>query len=253
MISVEDASVEYKTPGRAPYQALGNVKVQIRDGEFFCLVGPSGCGKTTLLNLLAGFIAPTGGAIVVDGVQVRGPSPTRGVVFQSDTALFDWLSVEDNVAYGPRAQHVPRSSLQPKVKEVLKLVGLESHGQKLPRELSGGMRQRVQLARVWVNEPPILLMDEPFGALDALTRLRLQSELERIWQIKKQTVVFITHDIDEAIRLGDRIAVMTPGPGGTIKEIVENGLPRPRGEMSTEFVRLFNHLQRSLGVDENAD
>lgn len=195
------------------YLALRDVQLEVRDGEFFCLLGPSGCGKTSLLNLIAGFVQPTAGHVDIRGHAVTRPDKDRGVVFQSDRALFDWLTVEENVSFGPRMRGVPQADWRGPVEEMLKLVGLADHRTKLPRELSGGMKQRVQIARVLANGPDILLMDEPFAALDAYTRAVMQREVTRIWEAARRTVVFVTHDIAEAIWLADRIGIMTRGPG----------------------------------------
>lgn len=237
------------TGGRPDYQALKGVDLELREGEFMCLLGPSGCGKTTLLNLVAGFLAPTEGSVAVTGQPVRGPSRDRGVVFQSDRALFDWLTVEENVSFGPRAEGMARSGWQPKVDELLKLVGLDGHRRKLPRELSGGMKQRVQIARVLANDPKILLMDEPFAALDAYTRGVMQREVARIWETRRRTVMFVTHDITEAIWLADRIGIMTRGPGSFIREIIEVDLPRPRAQMNDDFAALFNRLSAAINAE----
>lgn len=231
------------------YQALREVELDVRDGEFFCLLGPSGCGKTSLLNVIAGFVMPTGGQIDIHGKPVTRPDKDRGVVFQSDRALFDWLTVEENVSFGPRMRGVPESQWRQPVNDMLKLVGLADHRAKLPRELSGGMKQRVQIARVLANSPDILLMDEPFAALDAHTRGVMQREITRIWNALRRTVVFVTHDIAEAIWLADRIGIMTRGPGSFIREIHEVDLARPRGRMTEGFIELFNRLSEAIDAE----
>ncbi|WP_406858028.1 ABC transporter ATP-binding protein [Alsobacter sp. KACC 23698] len=233
-----------------PYAALRNVQLEVTPGEFFCLLGPSGCGKTSLLNLVAGFVMPTSGTVAINGEAVDRPAKERGVVFQSDRALFDWLTVEENVTFGPRMRGVPEQAWRPVVDEMLKLVGLWDHREKLPRQLSGGMKQRVQIARVLANEPDILLMDEPFAALDAYTRSHLQREVTRIWMAHRRTVLFVTHDITEAIWLADRIGIMTRGPGSRIREIIPVDLPRPRERMTAGFIELFNRL--SVAIDAEA-
>lgn len=229
-------------PGAMPYIAVKDVDLNIREGEFLCLVGPSGCGKTTILNIIAGFEAPTTGQVLVRGCPVNGPGADRGVIFQSDVALFSWLTVKENVAFGLRIRNVPQTSIESIVEQSLLLVGLADYQHNFPDELSGGMKQRVQIARVLANDPCILLMDEPFAALDAQTRRHMQQELSRIWSDTRKTILFITHDISEAITLGDRIAVMTRGPCARIKSEIEVDLPRPRIRLSDEFVRLFNLL-----------
>ena len=231
------------------YLALRGVDLDIRDGEFFCLLGPSGCGKTSLLNLIAGFVTPTGGRVECRGAAVQHPDKERGVVFQSDRALFDWLTVEENVSFGPRMRGVPRAQWGGVVDDMLRLVGLADHRGKLPRELSGGMKQRVQIARVLANSPDILLMDEPFAALDAYTRGVMQKEVSRIWDTTRRTVVFVTHDIAEAIWLADRIGIMTRGPGSHIRQVFEVDLPRPRERMTTGFVDLFNRLSEAIDAE----
>lgn len=243
---VELISVNKTFPGNrrtgGDYCALNDANLQIKKGEFFCLLGPSGCGKTTLLNLIAGFEAATSGAVLVEGQAVTGPAPERGVIFQTDRALFEWLTVAQNVGFGPSVRGISDLQRNQRVEEYLKLVGLADHHAKLPRELSGGMKQRVQIARALANEPEILLMDEPFAALDAYTRGHMQREIVRIWQATRKTVLFVSHDIAEALWLADRVGIMSRGPGSRVGAIVEITLPRPRAKMTTEFVELFNQL-----------
>ncbi len=246
-IEVIGLHMEFRRDGLSePFVALERVDLEVREGEFFCLLGPSGCGKTTLLSLIAGFERPTSGEIRVFGKAVEGPGADRGVVFQSDQALFEWLTVEENVEFGLRMRGIPRQERRAIVERNLALVGLAAHRHKFPHELSGGMKQRVQIARVLANDPEILLMDEPFAALDAQTRRRMQQELTRIWSKARKTVVFITHDIAEAITLGDRIGVMTHGPAARVKRIVPVDLPRPRDHLTEDFVRLFNELHDEI-------
>jgi NitT/TauT family transport system ATP-binding protein len=230
-------------------RVLNNVSMQCRDGEFFSLLGPSGCGKTTVLRLLAGFEQPSSGEVRANGQTLRGPGVDRGVVFQGDDSLFNWLTAVDNVTFGPRVRGLPLAEHRRLTDTYMDLVGLKGHGSKFPSELSGGMRQRIQIARVLANNPKILLMDEPFGALDAQTRNELQDELVRIWAETQKTVVFITHDIAEAILLSDRIGVMTSGPGATIREIVPVDIPRPRLRSSVEFGTLYERINAII-VDE---
>ena len=192
--------------------ALGPVDLTIEPGEFVTIVGPSGCGKSTLLSLLAGFFTPTGGAITVDGAPVTGPDPQRGLVFQQPN-LYPWYSVRDNVALGPRLQGVKKAERRQIADEHLRLVGLADFADARPYELSGGMQQRAQIARVLANDPQLMLLDEPFGALDAMTRERLQHELHTIWRGSGKSAVFITHSVDEAVFLGTRVLVMSPRPG----------------------------------------
>ncbi len=206
--------------------ALQDVTFTVNDGEFVALLGPSGCGKSTVLNLLAGFETPTQGTVRIDGTEIASPGPDRGVVFQ-EAALFPWLNVWQNVTFGPQVQGTPRSTFEPLTRDMLRLVGLEFFADSLPVQLSGGMRQRVGLARVLVMQPRALLMDEPFGALDAQTRLQMQQLLLDVWQSRRTSVLFVTHDIDEAILLADRVLVMSARPG-RIARTIPITLPRPR-------------------------
>jgi NitT/TauT family transport system ATP-binding protein len=222
--------------------ALDGVDLEIGDDEFLTVLGPSGCGKTMLLNIVAGFEEATGGEVRVDGETIRKPGPDRGVVFQ-EYALFPWLTVEQNIEFGLRERGVPKAKRRARVRQQITSVGLSGFGRRYPQELSGGMRQRVALARVLVNDPKILLMDEPFAALDAQTRSIMQQELLRVWSAERRTAIFITHNIEEAILLGDRVVVMTARPG-RIKDIVAVGLPRPRDVTSAEF----NEIRRHIGV-----
>ncbi len=220
--------------------ALKDVSLDIASGEFVCLLGPSGCGKSTLLNAIAGFVTPTSGGISVEGRPVTQPGPDRGMVFQ-EYALFPWMTVEKNIAFGLELKGVGRSQISAKVEELLDILRLREFRKRYPKDLSGGMRQRVAIARVLALDPPIMLMDEPFGALDALTRRSLQDELLRIWQTLQKTIVFVTHSIDEAIYLGSRIVVMSYRPG-TVKRDVTVSLPRPRDTSDPEFNRLKREL-----------
>jgi NitT/TauT family transport system ATP-binding protein len=208
--------------------ALRDISLRVRPGEFLAIVGPSGCGKTTLINMIAGFVKPISGTVKVRGVEVHGPGADRAMVFQ-DYALLPWRTVERNVEFAMenRRGRVPKPERRSRIDRALELVGLVGFERSYPHELSGGMRQRVGIARALVGEPEILLMDEPFGAVDAMTREAMQSELEKIIAKTRQTVVFITHSIDEAITLGDRIIVVSNRPG-TIREIIDVDLPRPR-------------------------
>jgi NitT/TauT family transport system ATP-binding protein len=198
-------------------KVLENISVSVPRGEFLCILGPSGCGKTTLLNILAGFEAATRGAVCYDERPIAGPGMDRAVIFQDvSNALFPWLTAIENVEYGNRMRGYPRSERRLQATAYLRIVGLEKDAGKFPFELSGGMKQRVQIARALANEPDVLLMDEPFAALDAINKTILQEELSRIWRETKKTIVFITHDIAEALRLATRIVVMSRGPGATV-------------------------------------
>lgn len=231
------------------FVAVEDVSLEIAPGEFVCLLGPSGCGKSTILNAVAGFVPAARGQVLVDGRPVTGPDVSRGMVFQSSEALFDWLRVRENVEFGPRMRGVDRPRRRELVDYYVQLVGLAFAADKFPRELSGGMKQRVQIARVLANEPAVVLMDEPFGALDAQTREVMQHELERIWLETRPTIVFVTHDIGEAILLGDRIVTMTAGPAGRIKAEYRVDAPRPRDETAPEAIALQRRLREDIGVE----
>ncbi len=213
--------------------ALADVELDVAEREFVCLLGPSGCGKSTLLNIVAGFLSPTTGTVRVDGRPVTGPAPERGVVFQ-EYALFPWLTVTGNVEFGPVMQGRPAAERREVVARYLDLVGLRAHAHKFPAQLSGGMKQRVAIARALANTPAIVLMDEPFGALDAQTRETLQDELSRIQHLEHKTIVFVTHSIREAVYLADRIVVMTSVPG-RVKQIFTVKLPEVRDRFAPEF------------------
>jgi len=224
------------------WEAVRDFSLTLAEGEFFCLLGTSGCGKTTVLNMVAGFDAPTSGRILLDGKPVTRPGADRGVVFQGHDSLYDWLTAEGNIGFGPRLRGVAKAERRSAAQKFLNLVGLTGQGAKHPSELSGGMKQRIQIARALANDPRILLMDEPFGALDAMTRAVLQGELSRIWAETKKTVLFITHDIEEACALATRIGVMKRGPGGTLKAVVPVALPFPRERTSDGFMAVFRQV-----------
>jgi ABC-type nitrate/sulfonate/bicarbonate transport system ATPase subunit len=219
--------------------ALDDISLTINDGEFFCLLGDSGCGKSTLLEMLAGFEFPTRGDIVVDGQQVREPSHKRGVIFQG-SSLLPWLSARDNIAIGLQIRGVGDSKSR-NVSDLISMMGLVDFESHLPCQLSGGMAQRVSIARALVNEPDVLLLDEPFSALDSFTRKRLQGELVRLWVQKRFTAIFVTHDINEAVMLGTRVALMTPRPG-RVAAVFQLPLTYPRDSTSTEFFRISSMI-----------
>jgi NitT/TauT family transport system ATP-binding protein len=223
--------------------ALGSVDLDIADNEFVTVVGPSGCGKSTLLNILAGLEEPTSGDALVEGRHVEGPGPERGVIFQQ-YALFPWLTVRQNVEFGLRTARVGKEERRRRADHYLELVGLKAFADALPKTLSGGMKQRCAIARAYAADPAILLMDEPFGAVDALTRVKLQEQLLDTWSAERRTVLFITHDVDEAVFLANRVIVMAAKPG-RIQEIVDVDLPYPRTEdlrLSPEFTALRNRV-----------
>jgi ABC-type nitrate/sulfonate/bicarbonate transport system ATPase subunit len=225
-------------------EALRDISITIEKGEFVCLLGASGCGKSTLLRIIAGFEKATRGSVAVYGHEVDRPGPDRGMVFQ-DYALFPWLTVSQNIGFGPRHRGIPAADIANLTKRFLAMVGLSAFAERYPHQLSGGMKQRVAIARVLANDTDILLMDEPFGALDALTRARLQEELIEIWQSTKLTVVFVTHSVEEAVLLADRVAVMTMAPGRVDCQI-KIDLPRPRDVSSPEFNDLRRDVTRRL-------
>jgi NitT/TauT family transport system ATP-binding protein len=228
--------------GERSVVALKDINLHIEPGQFVCLLGPSGCGKSTLLNAIAGFALPSSGQITANGKLVTAPGPERGMVFQ-EYALFPWMTVEKNIAFGLEVQGVAQAEIARRVADLLAMLSLTDFRHRFPKDLSGGMRQRVAIARVLALDSPIMLMDEPFGALDALTRRNLQDELLRIWAELKKTIIFVTHSIEEAIYLADRIVVMTYRPG-TVKRDLTVDLPRMRDPASEPF----NALKRELGM-----
>jgi NitT/TauT family transport system ATP-binding protein len=224
-LSLRALSKTYANPWKAEeVTAVHDVSLEVAAGDFVAIVGPSGCGKSTILNMIAGFIPHTGGEVRVGGVPVSGPGPDRGVVFQSH-ALFPWKTVLDNVGFGPKMRGVAKPERDRIAREYLALAGLSQAADRYPNELSGGMQQRVGVARALANEPDVLLMDEPFASVDAQTRMTLQEELTRIWEARKPTVVFITHDVPEAVFLANRVVVLSKG---RVLQEVEVPLPRPR-------------------------
>ena len=225
-------------------QAIENITISVKNREFLSLLGPSGCGKTTLLNMFAGFDHPTAGHVYLDGSEISTPGPDRGVVFQ-EHALFPWLTVEDNVGAGKRVQAHPAQKRREIISRQLEMMGLEGFARHYPHQLSGGMKQRVAIARALANDPEVLLMDEPFAALDAMTRSQLQTELIRIWRETQKTIVFVTHNIEEAVLLSDRIAVMTARPG-RINAIIDVDLPKPRDPNSAEFNAIERRVREML-------
>ncbi len=214
---IENLSMRFELPNGGAVQALKNVSLELKSGELLSVLGPSGCGKTTLLNIVAGFLAPTEGQVVLNGAPVTGPAPERGMVFQQG-ALFEWMSVRKNVSFGPDMKGVPKVESARTVDRLLDIVGLQDFKEKMVYELSGGMQQRVALARCLANEPDVILMDEPLGALDALTREKMQSLVLDLWKETGKTIILITHSVEEALLLGERLVVMAPRPGRIHKE-----------------------------------
>ncbi|GAW93688.1 ABC transporter ATP-binding protein [Calderihabitans maritimus] len=245
-ILVENVSKVFTNSKGEEQPALREVNLEVREGEFLCLLGPSGCGKSTLLNLVAGFDQPSSGRVLIDGEVVTGPKPRYIAIFQN-YGLFPWRTVLGNVEYGLEAKGVSRSRRREIAKEYIRLVGLEKFINSHPHELSGGMQQRVAIARALAVDPEVILMDEPFGALDAMTRLKMQEEIERIWQEKNKTIIFVTHDIEEAVYLADRIVVMTSHPG-RIKSIIPVAIGRPRDRTSYDFFQVRDTIYKEFSL-----
>ena len=246
LVRFHDVQKSYRSLQGADYVAVEHFSVEIEAGEFFCLLGPSGCGKTTILKMLAGFEEPTAGQILMDGRPVTGASRDRGVVFQGDDSLYGWLTAIENVEFGLRMQGVARAERRERAMRYLELVGLRGQQQKYPAELSGGMKQRIQIARALVNEPKMLLMDEPFAALDAQTRSLMQEELASIWRGTRTTVLFITHDIDEAVSLGTRIGVMRAGPRSDVKGVLDVALNGARDRTDDVFLGYYKRVYEMI-------
>jgi NitT/TauT family transport system ATP-binding protein len=241
LIEIDDVSVTFGA-GPDAYKAVETTSLRVRPGEFVCILGPSGCGKSTLLNAVAGYVKPTNGSVKVDGDPVTKPGPDRGMVFQQ-YSLLPWKTVYENVAFGPRMAGQGRVAAGEIANTFLGMVGLKKFGNRYPAELSGGMQQRVGIARALANYPSVLLMDEPFGALDAQTRLVMQENLLDIWRAFGTTVVFVTHDVDEAVFLADRVLIMSAAPGRIIEDLHVN-LPRPRSPdivASPEYITARTH------------
>ncbi|MFO0876856.1 MAG: ABC transporter ATP-binding protein [Gemmataceae bacterium] len=229
--------------GGAPIEVVAGIDLEIQRGEFVVLVGPSGCGKSTILNILGGFLRASAGQVLVSGEPVSGPDPRRIFVFQ-DNGVFPWLNVAENIAFGlSRKKAAERDSI---VQHYIDMVGLTGFAKAYPRELSGGMRQRVELARALAANPETIWMDEPFGALDYLTRLKMRADLVRIWQTERKTIVFVTHDIDEAVQLADRVVVLTPRPA-IIADIIRIQLPRPRDMDAPEYLEARDRIFAAMG------
>jgi NitT/TauT family transport system ATP-binding protein len=248
-VNIDNVSIQLGH-GAERFTALQNLSLQVEAGELVCLLGPSGCGKSTLLGAVAGHLPIAQGSIQVDGGAVDTPHPERGLVFQHHT-LFPWQKAIDNVAFGLKMKGVKRQERRAQARDLLQLVGLADFADRYPWQLSGGMQQRVEIARVLINRPRVLLMDEPFGALDAITRLRMQELLLDIWARVRTTILFVTHDIDEALFLADRIVVISPQPGRIVEEIALN-FPRPRNAAlltSPRFAQLKRHCIQLLHGD----
>lgn len=252
-VDIQHLDIEFGQ-GASRFKAVSDVSLAASTGEFICLLGPSGCGKSTVLGALAGHIVPSAGRLLLDGEAINGPHPDRGLVFQQHT-LFPWKSVLDNVAFGLKMQGLGRAERHRQAREMLQLVGLADFAGRWPSQLSGGMQQRAEIARVLINRPGLLLMDEPFGALDAQTRARMQELLLDIWASIRTTVVFVTHDIDEALFLADRILVMSPRPGRFIEDMhLDFARPRRTRLLTTpEFTHLKRHCLALLRHEEGRE
>ena len=224
--------------------ALEDINLDISDGEFVCLVGPSGCGKSTLLNVMGGFLSPSSGSVTIDGEAVTGPDQRRILVFQ-ERGVFPWLTVEGNIGFG--LSKLPRAERESRIAHYVQLVRLQGFEHSYPSDLSGGMKQRLQVARALAVNPDILFLDEPFGALDSITRVIMRGELLRIWQTERRTIVFVTHDIDEAVQLADRVVVLSSRPA-KIQEILNIDIPHPRNISSPRYLELRDELLKQIGL-----
>ena len=256
-LALDNVAMTFNAGRAGEYRALAATSLRVRRGEFYCLLGPSGCGKSTVLNLIAGFLQPSAGTIRMGDRRVVAAGTDRVVVFQDATnALFPWLRTRENVEFGLSIQGMAGDQAAERAAEYLDLVGLREHAHKFPYELSGGMKQRCQLARALVIEPEVLLMDEPFAALDSITKRILQGELLRIWRQLGMTIVYITHDVGEAVLLGERVAVMRRGPGSSIKEEFVVDRPHPRkptdAALAAIYARIEASLQDEVGVSLDA-
>jgi NitT/TauT family transport system ATP-binding protein len=246
-LALENVSMTFNPGSPGEFCALQNASLRVKRGEFYCLLGPSGCGKSTVLNLMAGFVRPTAGIIRIGDLPIVGAATDRVVVFQDATnALFPWLRTRENVEFGLSIQGVRKREAAERALNYLELVGLRDHAHKFPYELSGGMKQRCQLARALVLEPEVLLMDEPFAALDAISKRIMQKELLRIWQQFGMTVVYITHDVGEAVLLGQKVAVMRRGPGSSVKEEFAIASPYPRKPTDNAVTAVYAQVEASL-------
>jgi len=242
-VRIDRVSKQYDSK-QGTVQALADIEFDVSTGEFICIVGPSGCGKTTLFRILAGLEAPTSGEVLLNGSTVTKPNSDMGIVFQ-EYHLFPWQTVRENVAFGLEKADTPATEKQQRVQHLIDLVGLAGFEDSYPKALSGGMKQRVALARALAVDPALLLMDEPFGAVDAQTREMLQDELIEIWQETSKTVLFVTHDVEEAVRLADRVVVMGKNPG-SIREVVDVDLNRPRSRSDSEFGDYYERVRELI-------
>lgn len=242
-VEVRDVTMRFRRD-RGALEVLEQIDLTVHEGELVCILGPSGCGKSTLLNVIAGFLAPSEGVVKIDGEPVAGPDPRRIFVFQ-ERGVFPWLNVEENVAFG--LSRLDRSERERRIRHYIQLVGLSGFERAYPQELSGGMKQRLEVARALAVDPDVLFLDEPFGALDSITRLLMRSELLRIWEAERKTILFVTHDIDESVQLADRVVVMSTRPA-EIRAIVEIDIPHPRDLSSTRYLELRDRIFEEIGL-----
>lgn len=242
-LSVDHVNMVFTRDGKST-PVLEDINLQVHEGEFICLLGPSGCGKSTLLNTMVGFLSPTSGAIRIDGEPVTGPDPRRIFVFQ-ERGVFPWLTVEGNIGFG--LFKLPEAERKQRIAHYIKMVGLEGFEQAYPSALSGGMKQRLEVARALAVNPDMLFLDEPFGALDSITRLIMRGELLRIWQTERKTIIFVTHDIDEAVQLADRVVVLNQRPA-SIQQIVNIDIPHPRDLSSPRYLELRDGIFHQIGL-----
>ena len=242
-LRAQNISMTFTRDGKST-SVLDNVSLEVGDGEFLCLLGPSGCGKSTLLNTMAGFLSPSRGDVLIDGEAVTGPDPRRIFVFQ-ERGVFPWLTVEGNIGFG--LFKLPKQEQAQRIAHYIKLVGLQGFEKAYPQELSGGMKQRLEVARALAVNPDMLYLDEPFGALDSITRLIMRGELLRIWEAEKKTIIFVTHDIEEAVQLADRVIVMSARPA-RIQRIVDIDIPHPRDISSARYLELRDGTFEQIGL-----
>ncbi len=242
-LSIRGLEMVFRAEGKET-DVLHGIDLDVREGEFVCILGPSGCGKSTLLNVVGGFLTPTAGSVTIDGEPVKGPDPRRIFVFQ-ERGVFPWLTVEGNIGFG--LGRLSAAERRERIAHYVRLVGLAGFESSYPQELSGGMKQRVEVARALAVNPDMLYLDEPFGALDSITRLVMRSELLRIWEAEKKTILFVTHDIDESVQLADRVIVMSARPA-TIRRVVTIDLPHPRDLSSRRYLELRDGIFEEIGL-----
>ncbi|OFV99583.1 MAG: ABC transporter ATP-binding protein [Acidobacteria bacterium RIFCSPLOWO2_02_FULL_61_28] len=242
-VSLDGLSIVFRRDGSA-VEVLDRISLEVREGEFVCILGPSGCGKSTLLNIVAGFLQPSSGQAWIDGEAVRGPDPRRIFVFQ-ERGVFPWLTVEGNIGFG--LFKLSREEKAERIAHYVQLVGLEGFERAYPHELSGGMKQRLEVARAFAVNPDMLFLDEPFGSLDSITRLGMRKELLRIWELERKTILFVTHDIEEAVQLADRVVVLSSRPA-RIRRIVEIDIPHPRDISAPRYLELRDGIFEEIGL-----